>query len=149
MHLFISLKTVVSNIKYSYMMMYFALYNNNNKNNNNLHFLHFLMHLYSFTAVRVGFSQTQYSEVEEDADGNGNTVQVCVEVFGEFEQHITVSLTTVGQSAIGMCTLTYLSKIIIVCVCETPKVHLLTTYRFYDEISLNYLFALFGNSSLL
>ena len=44
-----------------------------------------------------------YSVEEDDDNGNGNVVEVCVEVFGELDRDVAVTLTTTGQTAIGIC----------------------------------------------
>ena len=56
-----------------------------------------------FADVTIGFSQNVYSVEEDDDNGNGNVVEVCVEVFGELDRDVAVTLTTTGQTAIGIC----------------------------------------------
>ena len=42
-----------------------------------------------------------YSVEEDDDNGNGNVVEVCVEVFGELDRDVAVTLSTSSQTAIG------------------------------------------------
>ena len=51
--------------------------------------------------MRVGFSQNEYSVVEDDGNGNGNEVEICINLSGTLERDVTVYLTTSSGSAIG------------------------------------------------
>ena len=51
--------------------------------------------------MRVGFSQDAYSVVEEDENGNGNEVEICISLSGTLERDVAVYLTTASGSATG------------------------------------------------
>ena len=51
--------------------------------------------------MRVGFSQNAYSVVEEDENGNGNEVEICISLSGTLERDVAVYLTTSSGSATG------------------------------------------------
>ena len=52
-------------------------------------------------AVNIGFAQTAYTTPEEDPNGQGSTVQVCIVLMGELDDDVEVVLTTMSGSAIG------------------------------------------------
>ena len=63
-----------------------------------------LLHLSPLThnpAVNIGFAQTAYTTPEEDPNGQGSTVQVCIVLMGELDDDVEVVLTTMSGSAIG------------------------------------------------
>ena len=51
--------------------------------------------------VRIGFDQTMYRELEEDANGEGSEVEVCIDVFGTLDRDVVVSLFTTNGTATG------------------------------------------------
>ena len=63
-----------------------------------------LLHLSPLThnpAVNIGFAQTAYTMSEEDLNGQGSTVQVCIILMGALGDDVEVVLTTMSGSAIG------------------------------------------------
>ena len=52
------------------------------------------------TAVTIGFSQSVYSVEEEDENGDGNVLEICVQA-GELDRNVDVYVTTRTQTAIG------------------------------------------------
>jgi len=52
-------------------------------------------------AVNIGFAQMAYTTPEEDPNGQGSTVQVCIVLMGELDDDVEVVLTTMSGSAIG------------------------------------------------
>ena len=52
------------------------------------------------TAVTIGFSQSVYSVEEEDENGDGNILEICVQA-GELDRNVDVYVTTGTQTAIG------------------------------------------------
>ena len=63
-----------------------------------------LLHLSPLTpnpAVNIGFAQTAYTMSEEDPNGQGSTVQVCIVLMGVLDDDVEVVLTTMSGSAIG------------------------------------------------
>lgn len=61
------------------------------------------MFLSIFAAVTIGFSQVSYEVEEEDENGDGNTVEICINRIGYLERSVTVYLSTIDGSAEGNC----------------------------------------------
>ena len=57
---------------------------------------------FSQIAVTFGFTQTMYQVPEEDSEGNGYVVEVCVELLsGELDREVVVALADLDGSAVG------------------------------------------------
>ena len=67
------------------------------------HTLYFMVYT---TVARIGFNQTRYTVSEEDDDGEGSEVEICINLTGELDRSVTVYLTTVNGSATGYLTIT-------------------------------------------
>ena len=63
--------------------------------------VHRITSLVSLIGVRVGFDQTIYSEIEEDANGEGSEVEVCINLFGTPGRDVVVSIFTTNGTATG------------------------------------------------
>ncbi len=59
------------------------------------------MHAPPLPVVRFGFSQSVYPVSEENASGEGYILEVCVELFGELDREVTITLEDHDGSAIG------------------------------------------------
>jgi len=63
-----------------------------------------LLHISPLTPnpdVNIGFAQMAYTTPEEDPNGQGSTVQVCIVLMGALDDDVEVVLTTMSGSAIG------------------------------------------------
>lgn len=54
-----------------------------------------------FADITIGFNQTVYSVYEEDENGVGSILEICVQVFGELDRDVDVFVTTSSRTAIG------------------------------------------------
>ena len=58
--------------------------------------------LYLYVAVKIGFSQTVYSMIEDYENGTALSVEVCLVLTGSLNRSVTVSLSTSDGTAIGV-----------------------------------------------
>ena len=63
--------------------------------------VHHITPLVSLIGVRVGFNRSIYSAPEEDANGEGSEVEVCINLFGTLDRDVVVSFFTTNGTATG------------------------------------------------
>ena len=64
--------------------------------------------LTSLIGVTVGFNQSLYSALEEDASGKGSVVEICIDLFGTLERSVMVAISTMNGTAIGTAVFPYI-----------------------------------------